>query len=550
MNYAEELKKKIYGEETPENAVDAAIYARVSTTNLGQRESCNNQVAYAMDYISKHPNIKLQKIFIDDGISGKNEDNRPEYQKMLQMIRDGKIQAVIIKDYSRPNRSNNSFELEDILVENDATFINLAYGRVDDLEDPDAALARHIQYIVDANFVKAQSRKGRMTQRLRCKNKILSAKDCSYGYTWNPDDKTITINAEQAKVIQWIYEEYVYRNGTPASIHKKLNDKGIKICGRTVSNLIKDERYIGNFYINKRTTKLGTGHRKSKRIKLPKEEWVLCERPDLQIVDRELFEMAQRIHRARIAVYEKPDKEATQARFRGTHLFAGMIFCSTCGKAYQFGHADRQKALPIYRIKSHSDCTNPVRRIFEQDLEQITRQALKQIMDQHDEVCRSLETILTEIVTASQDNETEIVKLKKQRVSREKQIDNLIDQLSEGGLSEAAKNRIKNKINKITEEADRLADAIHGKESSKLDSTYVDEKMVSIRKAIADLRNFTSIDRDRILNYIDRIEMQPNGTIDLILKTGQVITISQPDTIDFPDGHSVGKLRIQDVLYS
>ena len=101
MSYAEELRAKIYGDVCEENSVNAAIYARVSTNNLGQRESCDNQVAYAMDYISQHPNIQLRKVFIDDGISGKNDDNRPQYQQMLQMIRDGEIQVVIIKDYSR-----------------------------------------------------------------------------------------------------------------------------------------------------------------------------------------------------------------------------------------------------------------------------------------------------------------------------------------------------------------------------------------------------------------------------------------------------------------
>ena len=549
MSYAEELRTKIYGDICKENSVNAAIYARVSTNNLGQRESCDNQVAYAMDYISQHPNIQLRKVFIDDGISGKNDDNRPQYQQMLQMIRDGEIQVVIIKDYSRSNRSNNSFELEDVLVENDATFINLANGRIDDLEDPDAALARHIQYLVDAKFVKDQSKKARITHELRCKNKILSAKDCSYGYDWHKEDKTITINKDQADIIRRIFEDYVYRNATPASIHKALQDEGINICGRTVSNIISDERYIGNFYINKRTTKLGTGRTKSKRIKLPKEEWVLCERPDLQIVDDDLFEMAQRIHRARINIYEKPDKKATQARFQGTHKYAGKIFCPVCGKPYHFAWADRKKTIPMYALKSHSDCPNPIRRIFEKDLEEITRKALKQTIDQQEEVCISLEQVLTGIVEASQNRGDEIDRLKKQRASREKQLNNLIDQLSEGGLTEAAKSRIKTKINNITEETDRLTETINDKENNKLDNTYVTEKLASIRAAIADLRNFTSIDRDRILNYIERIDMPPNGDIEILLKSGQVIVAKQQNDSDFSDGDSVGKKEIQDVRY-
>ena len=201
----------------------------------------------------------------------------------------------------------------------------------------------------------------------------------------------------------------------------------------------------------------------------------------------------------------------------------------------------------MYRIKSHSDCPNPIRQIYEHDLEEITKKALKQTIDQQEEVCISLEQVLTEIVEASQNSGDEIDRLKKQRASREKQLDNLIDQLAEGGLTEAARNRIKAKINNITEETDRLTETINDKENNKLDDSYVTEKLASIRAAIADLRNFTSIDRDRILNYIDRIDMPPNGDIEILLKSGQVIVAKQQTENDFTDGDSVGKKGIHDV---
>ena len=296
---------------------------------------------------------------------------------------------------------------------------------------------------------------------------------------------------------------------------------------------------------SKRTTKLGTGRNKSRRIKLPKDQWVLVERPDLQIIDTELFEMAQRIHQTRITVYEKPDKKNTQVRFQGTHKFAGKIFCPVCGKPYNFGYADRNKTIPIYRIKSHSECTNPIRRIYESDMEEITRQALKTILNEQNEVCISLEKILTECVEASQNSGNEIDKLKKKKISKEKQIDSLIDTLSEGGLTASAKEHIKDKINAITDEIDKLIVTINDKESSKLNVSYVNDKIAEIKEAIADLRNFTSIDRDRILNYIERIELPPSGNIEMLLKTGHKITIDNTSNI-FSAIDNAGKNGIQD----
>ena len=547
MTYAEEIKMNLLpGVTTP---IRAVIYARVSTDNDSQKDSCDNQVALAEKYIAVHPNIKLIATFVDDGISGKNDFTRPKYNEMLQELSNNGFDVILTKALSRLNRDElNSLLLRSMLLEHNATVITLEDGQVHDFEDINSSLVHSLKYAIDAQYVKQQSINGRKTQELRCERKELSAKDCSFGYDWHREDKTITINEEQAEIVRWIFEEFVFRNGTPASIHKMLAEKGISLCSRSVSNIIKDERYLGRFYINKRTSKLGTGHTKSKRIILPKEQWVLCERPDLQIIDYDLFELAQRVHHTRVTVYEKPDKKTTQARFQGTHNFAGKVFCPICRKPFLFGYADRKKTLPVYRVRNHSECINPIRRVYEHDLIEITKQALNQTINRQNEVCSALEKILTDVVTASQNNEEEIDKLRKQRTSREKQIDNLINQLSEGGLTEAARNLVIDKINHITDETNKLTETIGVKEANKLDDSFVSEKMNAINTAIADLRNFSSIDRDRILNYIERIDMYPNGDIEILLKSGQAIFAKQHNGNDFSNGISVGKKRIQDVL--
>ena len=548
MNYAQKLREKLNSNSS--EPVRAVIYARVSTDNEGQKESCANQVELALSYINNHQNIILVGTFIDDGISGKNDFSRPQYGKMMKLLTEGGLDLIITKALSRLNRDEyNSLVLTNLLLTHEATVLTLEDNQIHDFEDLNSGLLHSISFAVDAQYVKRQSMSGKKTQELRCKRKELSAKDCqSYGYTWHKDTKTITVNPEEADVVQRVFEEYVYRNGTPASIERMLKAEGIKMCSRSISNLIQDERYIGNFYINKRTSKLGTGQTKSKRIQLPKEQWVLVERPDLQIVDKELFDMAQRIHQTRITVYEKPDRKTTQARFQGIHKYAGKIFCPVCGKPYHFGYSDRAKTKPIYEIKGHSDCPNPVRRITEPDLEEITRQALKRTIDQQNEVCQTLEAVLAECVRASQNNGNEVAKLKQQIKTKNNHLNNLIDELSEGGLIEAAKDRIKAKINTITEEINNLTEIIKDKESNKLDVSYVSDKIAEIKSAIVELRNFTKIDRDRILNYIERIELPANGDVNMLLKSGQVITIT--DNSDFSGGKSVVKNGKQDARYS
>ena len=93
-----------------------------------------------------------------------------------------------------------------------------------------------------------------------------------------------------------------------------------------------------------------------------------------------------------------------------------------------------------------------------------------------------------------------------------------------------------------------VKEIIKDKESNKLSVSYVSDKIAEIKSAIAELRNFTEIDRDRILNYIERIELPANGDVNMLLKSGQVITIT--DNSDFSGGKSVVKNGKQDALYS
>ena len=544
MNYAQEIKQKLITGET----LYAVIYARVSTANEGQKDSCDNQVALANNYVNRHKNIKVAGIYIDDGISGKNDFNRPDYQNMLNLLTDGSIDLILTKSMDRLNRDQlNSLQLTNFLINTQTTVLTLDNEELQDFEDFTSQLVQSINYTFDAQYVKKQSINGKKVQELRCQRKVLTAKDISYGYVWNKEDKTISINAHEAEIVQKIFEEYVYRNQTPASIHRDLSSKGVNICAKTISNILKDTRYIGIFYINKRSSKLGTGQTKTKRFNLPKDQWIPVEVPDLAIVDKDLFDMAQRIRQARIPIYQK-NKAKQQAHFQGKHEYAGKIFCPICGKPYQFRYADRYKKHPIYHQAHATGCTNKVTRIGEKELEDITRQTLRKIMEQQATVYKSLEIILTDCVKKSQIDNNGIDKLKSQKLSLERKIDTLIEALTEEDLTDFSKQKIKEKINTSTETFKNITAEIKAKESTQIDTSYIPDKIAEIKLAIEELKKFKTINRNRVQNYIERIELQPTGDITIVLKTGQIINVTQQK--DFSKEDNVVKMRKQGGLYS
>ena len=131
-------------------------------------------------------------------------------------------------------------------------------------------------------------------------------------------------------------------------------------------------------------------------------------------------------------------------------------------------------------IKNHSECTNPIRRIKEEDLKEITQMTLRKMTENQDDLFDSLEKTLSDVVKTYKVDRSGVEKFKKQKAAKEKQLDNLIDQLSEGDLTDQAKSRIKAKINAISSELDGLDKEIEKVSSAKIDGSYVNDKMNQI----------------------------------------------------------------------
>lgn len=82
---------------------ETAIYARLSVENSKKNDdgdSIEGQIKICRDYVSEHPYLHLADPYVDNGWTGTNTD-RPEFQRLLKDIRDGRIKTLVIKDFSR-----------------------------------------------------------------------------------------------------------------------------------------------------------------------------------------------------------------------------------------------------------------------------------------------------------------------------------------------------------------------------------------------------------------------------------------------------------------
>ena len=92
---------------------ETAAYIRLSAEDSGKKDgySLQNQEMLVLDYIGSHPELNLYREYVDNGFSGTCFD-RPAFDEMMQDMRDGRINCIVVKDLSRLGR--NYLEAETI----------------------------------------------------------------------------------------------------------------------------------------------------------------------------------------------------------------------------------------------------------------------------------------------------------------------------------------------------------------------------------------------------------------------------------------------------
>ena len=78
-----------------------AAYCRVSTDKDDQANSFESQQRYFREYIMRHPDMELQEIYADEGISGTSTRKRKRFNAMIRAAKEGKIDLIVTKEVSR-----------------------------------------------------------------------------------------------------------------------------------------------------------------------------------------------------------------------------------------------------------------------------------------------------------------------------------------------------------------------------------------------------------------------------------------------------------------
>jgi DNA invertase Pin-like site-specific DNA recombinase len=129
-----------------ETVWNTCIYGRLSEEDERKKEndSIGNQISMLERYISERPYLKLTSVFKDVNQTGTNFD-RPGFNEMMDAIKVGKINCIVVKDLSRFGRNyiETGTYLEKILP-----FFHVRFISVNDAYDSLNASSQDDGYVV------------------------------------------------------------------------------------------------------------------------------------------------------------------------------------------------------------------------------------------------------------------------------------------------------------------------------------------------------------------------------------------------------------------
>ncbi|MCL2285843.1 MAG: recombinase family protein [Firmicutes bacterium] len=228
-----------------------AIYVRVSTEEQAKEGySIRAQIEKLKSYI-RIKDWSFYKVYSDEGISGKNISDRPAVNELIQDIKDGKVNNVLVYKIDRLTRNTRDLiDLTEIFKENNCVFNSL-------MESIDTQTASGRMFLKIIGIFAEFERENlieRLTLAFEKKAKegySPSSRITSYGYDRDKGNKIQEINPKEAEIVREIFSMYVDGNLNFSVIAKNLNNRNIKTKqgkawnNTTIKNLLTNPNYIG-----------------------------------------------------------------------------------------------------------------------------------------------------------------------------------------------------------------------------------------------------------------------------------------------------------------
>ena len=438
----------------------AGLYCRVSTDIQMEGYSIDAQQDFLKTYCKMHE-IKEYEFYMDGGYSGSNI-NRPDMQRLIDDVEDGKIDVVVVFKLDRLSRSQKDtlYLIEEVFNTNNCGFVSIKENF-----DTNTPFGKAMVGILS---VFAQLERETILERTRIGRKKRAEEGLWYGtgnlpFAYDYDEKQgiLIPNPERVKIVHKMID--LYLQGTPMTQVGEM----FGLQDQTVRSIF--------------TSPVGLG-------KIPYKDEIFDGKHE-PIMDQETYDKVQQKIKERSVTYK-----------HANYLLAGKVVCGHCGAKYRYQKAGTS-SIRMYCYSQQTSKKNLIkdpnchnRRYYDYEIEDYV---IKDLISMSLDESKFRHNMNMNDVTISQ--------AKRERITQiDKQVLNLLDFISNG----IAVEETKEKIQKLQEEKEKLQKELSDEKSK-------ERKSESLKESISDLSvawKTMSFDEQRniILEIIDKIVVDNN----------------------------------------
>lgn len=398
-----------------EGAYKTAVYARLSTEDLNE-DTLDNQIYLLKSFVGEKTDMVLVDIYADNGFSGTNFE-RPEFTRLMNDVKTGKVNCIVVKDLSRLGR--NYIETGN-LIENVFPFLNVRFIAVTDNFDTNEGggvenMVASFKNLVNDVYAKDISRKIITAFRTKQKNGEYIGLVAPYGYLKSAENKNkFVIDEKTAPAVKKIFELYAGGYGLDRiarimnesdydcprkyrysiGITKSDRYKNSKWGRTTINTILTNRAYIGDMVQGKVKQELCNNivmHYTNK------DDWIVVEGTHEAIIERNLFFEVQDILEKKKTEQAVRRKNSKSREYKEENLLIGRIKCGCCGKSMNLAQNVRGNSISRsyycsgYKELREAVCTNK-NRINKSSVESKVLESIKKcIFNNIDESSLSLE---------------------------------------------------------------------------------------------------------------------------------------------------------------
>ena len=518
-----------------------AAYVRLSVEDSGKpgADTIEGQKNLLLHFIENEKSLSLYGLFCDNGRTG-TDFERPEFEKLMEAVKHGEVDCIVVKDLSRFGRN---YKETGNYLERIFPFLGVRFIAVNDGFDTLTAERGADGYLVPLKnlinevYSKDISKKSGSALATKQKNGDFIGAWAPYGYRKCADDPhKLEPDEATAPIMRQIFQWRV--DGMSVTrIAKKLNDSGIPSPSAYLYNtgVCKTEKYNGaiwhiqavkiiltrQVYIGHMVqgTKRQSFYEKRRQYKKPQEEWVIVENTHEPIIDRDTFEKVQEIMRQRNEEYfEKLGRfsylETTE------NILKGLIYCADCKRPLvRYKNVSHNKKLwYTFICQTHSnDITScPKKNIREDALIPMLMQAIQtqiELAADMDELVRR--------VNSSPKHRKRTADLQGRLDSAKKALkryNNLYDSLYQNYVDKLMTEQeyitLKSRYRAEAEEAERLIEALTRQQAEESEHTPENRFLT----AFGSFKGENTLTKEMAQALIDRVYVDGNSNIETVFR--------------------------------